>query len=60
MNLDLTEEHELLRRTVREFAEQRVAPQAEELDEPFGRERRPREHADRSGHGTRSAKAAHG
>jgi short-chain 2-methylacyl-CoA dehydrogenase len=32
VNLDLTEEHELLRRTVREFAEQRVAPQAEELD----------------------------
>jgi short-chain 2-methylacyl-CoA dehydrogenase len=32
MNFDLTEEHELLRRTVREFAEQRVAPVAEELD----------------------------
>ncbi len=32
MNLDLTPEHELLRRTVREFAEERVAPQAEELD----------------------------
>ena len=32
MNLDLTEEHELLRRTVREFADQRVAPVAEELD----------------------------
>ena len=32
MNYDLTEEHELLRRTVREFAEQRVAPVAEELD----------------------------
>jgi short/branched chain acyl-CoA dehydrogenase len=32
MNLDLTAEHQLLRRTVREFAEQRVAPQAEELD----------------------------
>ena len=32
MNLDLTPEHELLRRTVREFAEQRVAPVAEELD----------------------------
>ena len=32
MDLDLTQEHELVRRTVREFAEQRVAPVAEELD----------------------------
>ncbi len=32
MNLDLGQEHELVRRTVREFAEQRVAPVAEELD----------------------------
>ncbi len=32
MNFDLTEEHELVRSTVREFAEQRVAPLAEELD----------------------------
>ncbi|HEV8687016.1 MAG TPA: acyl-CoA dehydrogenase family protein [Gaiellaceae bacterium] len=32
MNLDLTEEHGLVRRTVRDFAEQRVAPLAEELD----------------------------
>ncbi|MBA3384532.1 MAG: acyl-CoA dehydrogenase family protein [Actinobacteria bacterium] len=32
MNFDLTEEHELVRSTVREFAEQRVAPIAEELD----------------------------
>ncbi len=32
MNLDLEPEHELVRRTVREFAEQRVAPVAEELD----------------------------
>jgi short-chain 2-methylacyl-CoA dehydrogenase len=32
VDLDLTQEHELLRRTVREFAEQRVAPVAEELD----------------------------
>ena len=32
MNLDLTPEHELLRRTVREFAEERVAPVAAELD----------------------------
>ncbi|MDP9490861.1 MAG: acyl-CoA dehydrogenase family protein [Actinomycetota bacterium] len=32
MNLDLTEEHELLRRTVRDFAVGRVAPVAEELD----------------------------
>jgi short-chain 2-methylacyl-CoA dehydrogenase len=32
MNLDLTQEHDLLRQTVREFAEQRVAPVAEELD----------------------------
>jgi alkylation response protein AidB-like acyl-CoA dehydrogenase len=32
VNLDLSEEHELLRRTVREFAQERVAPVAEELD----------------------------
>jgi short/branched chain acyl-CoA dehydrogenase len=32
VNLDLTDEQELLRRTVREFAESRVAPVAEELD----------------------------
>jgi alkylation response protein AidB-like acyl-CoA dehydrogenase len=32
VNLDLPEEHALLRRTVREFAESRVAPVAEELD----------------------------
>ena len=32
MNLDLGEERELLRRTVREFAEQQIAPVAEELD----------------------------
>jgi short-chain 2-methylacyl-CoA dehydrogenase len=32
VNYDLTEEHELLRRTVREFAEERIAPVAEELD----------------------------
>jgi short/branched chain acyl-CoA dehydrogenase len=32
VNLDLTPEHELLRRTVRDFAEQRVAPVAAELD----------------------------
>ncbi len=32
MNLDLTDEHELLRSTVRDFALQRVAPVAEELD----------------------------
>ncbi len=32
MNLDLTPEHELLRSTVREFAEQRIAPVAEDLD----------------------------
>jgi short-chain 2-methylacyl-CoA dehydrogenase len=32
VNFDLSEEHELLRNTVREFAEQRVAPVAEELD----------------------------
>jgi short-chain 2-methylacyl-CoA dehydrogenase len=32
MNLDLPEEHELLRRTVREFAAERVAPVAAELD----------------------------
>jgi alkylation response protein AidB-like acyl-CoA dehydrogenase len=32
LNLDLTQEHELVRSTVREFAEQRVAPVAAELD----------------------------
>ncbi|HEX2045399.1 MAG TPA: acyl-CoA dehydrogenase family protein [Gaiellaceae bacterium] len=32
MDFDLSDEHELLRRTVREFAEQRIAPVAEELD----------------------------
>ena len=32
MNLDLGEERELLRRTVREFAEERIAPVADELD----------------------------
>jgi short/branched chain acyl-CoA dehydrogenase len=32
MNLELDPEHELVRQTVREFAEQRVAPIAEELD----------------------------
>jgi short-chain 2-methylacyl-CoA dehydrogenase len=31
-NYDLSEEHELVRRTVRDFSEQRVAPVAEELD----------------------------
>jgi short/branched chain acyl-CoA dehydrogenase len=32
MNFDLSEEHELIRRTAREFAEERIAPVAEELD----------------------------
>ena len=32
MNYELTEEQQLLRRTVREFADSRVAPVAEELD----------------------------
>jgi short-chain 2-methylacyl-CoA dehydrogenase len=32
VNFDLSPEHELVRKTVREFAEQRVAPVAEELD----------------------------
>ncbi len=32
MNFDLSEEHELIRKTVREFAVERVAPVAEELD----------------------------
>ncbi len=32
MNFELSKEQELVRRTVREFAEQRVAPVAEELD----------------------------
>jgi alkylation response protein AidB-like acyl-CoA dehydrogenase len=32
VNFDLSDEHELVRRTVREFAEERVAPVAEELD----------------------------
>jgi short-chain 2-methylacyl-CoA dehydrogenase len=31
-NYDLAEEHELVRRTVRDFAQERVAPVAEELD----------------------------
>ena len=33
MNLELTEEHKLLQRTVREFAESEVKPLAKELDE---------------------------
>jgi short-chain 2-methylacyl-CoA dehydrogenase len=32
LNLDLSEEHELVRRTVRDFAQERIAPAAEELD----------------------------
>ena len=32
MDLDLTPEHELVRQTVRDFAVERVAPVAEELD----------------------------
>jgi short-chain 2-methylacyl-CoA dehydrogenase len=32
LNLDLSEEHELVRRTVRDFAKERIAPVAEELD----------------------------
>jgi short/branched chain acyl-CoA dehydrogenase len=32
VNFDLSPEHELVRKTVREFAEERVAPLAEELD----------------------------
>src|SRR2546427_8439907 len=32
MNFDLDQEHELVRSTVREFAQQRVAPVAQELD----------------------------
>jgi short-chain 2-methylacyl-CoA dehydrogenase len=32
VDFDLSEEHELLRRTVRDFAEKRIAPLAEELD----------------------------
>ena len=32
MDFDLSDEHELLRRTVRSFAEERIAPVAEELD----------------------------
>jgi short-chain 2-methylacyl-CoA dehydrogenase len=32
VDFDLSEEHELIRSTVREFAEQRIAPVAEELD----------------------------
>jgi short-chain 2-methylacyl-CoA dehydrogenase len=32
MDFDLSPDHELIRRTVREFAEQQVAPHAEELD----------------------------
>jgi len=32
MDFDLSPDHELIRRTVRDFAEQEVAPVAEELD----------------------------
>jgi len=32
VNYDLTEEQQLVRKTVREFAQRRVAPVAEELD----------------------------
>ena len=32
MDFDLSDEHQLLRQTVREFAEERIAPVAEELD----------------------------
>ena len=32
MDFDLSEDHELLRQTVRDFAEARIAPVAEELD----------------------------
>jgi short-chain 2-methylacyl-CoA dehydrogenase len=32
LNLDLSEEHELVRQTVRDFARERIAPVAEELD----------------------------
>ncbi len=32
MDFDLSDEHDLLRKTVREFAEERIAPVAEELD----------------------------
>jgi short/branched chain acyl-CoA dehydrogenase len=32
MNFDLSDDHELIRRTVRDFAEQEVAPVAEQLD----------------------------
>jgi short/branched chain acyl-CoA dehydrogenase len=32
VDFDLSDEHELLRKTVREFAEERIAPVAEELD----------------------------
>src|SRR5215207_6202701 len=32
MDFDLSDDHELIRRTVRDFAEQEVAPVAEELD----------------------------
>ena len=36
MNYDLSDEQELIRSTVREFAESRVAPAAEELDRALG------------------------
>ena len=32
MDFDLSDDHELIRRTVRDFAEEEVAPVAEELD----------------------------
>src|ERR1041384_7050435 len=34
MDFDLSDDHELIRRTVRDFAEGEVAPVAEELDRP--------------------------
>jgi alkylation response protein AidB-like acyl-CoA dehydrogenase len=33
MNFDLSEEHQLIRETVREFAEREIKPVAQELDE---------------------------
>lgn len=33
MNFDLSEEHKLIRETVREFAEREIKPIAQELDE---------------------------
>ena len=58
MNFDLADEHELIRRTVRDFAEQRVAPVAEENSVRITWRRSPRVAANREA--SRSTSAAGG